>query len=95
MSPRLLHCISMQGRGPSTHAYTHALEAKHHMFIKIADGKASQLLGCRALPSPAVGGLDWRGYDLTPHCCMQALDAARRLEIRSGDVQEPCLAVHL
>ena len=32
--------LNAQGRGPSTHAYTHALEAGHHMFIKIQDGKA-------------------------------------------------------
>jgi U4/U6.U5 tri-snRNP-associated protein 2 len=29
-----------QGRGPSTHAYTHALEASHHVFLRLDDGKA-------------------------------------------------------
>jgi len=28
-----------QGRGPKTHAYTHALEARHHIFMKLDDGK--------------------------------------------------------
>jgi len=29
-----------QGRGPSTHAYTHALEASHHVFLRLDDGRA-------------------------------------------------------
>ena len=29
-----------QGRGPNTHAYTHALEASHHVFLRLDDGKA-------------------------------------------------------
>ena len=29
-----------QGRGPNTHAYTHALEASHHVFMRLDDGKA-------------------------------------------------------
>lgn len=28
-----------QGRGQATHAYTHALEAGHHMFMKLEDGR--------------------------------------------------------
>mmetsp|Transcript_1377 Transcript_1377/g.3976 ORF Transcript_1377/g.3976 Transcript_1377/m.3976 type:complete len:508 (+) Transcript_1377:229-1752(+) len=28
-----------QGRSPKTHAYTHALEMRHHMFMKLDDGK--------------------------------------------------------
>ncbi|PRW59503.1 U4 tri-snRNP-associated 2-like [Chlorella sorokiniana] len=28
-----------QGRGPNTQAYTHALEAGHHMFMKVEDGR--------------------------------------------------------
>ncbi|KAL6768399.1 hypothetical protein ACKKBF_B39020 [Auxenochlorella protothecoides x Auxenochlorella symbiontica] len=28
-----------QGRGPNTHAYTHSLDAGHHMFMKVTDGK--------------------------------------------------------
>ena len=28
-----------QGRGPSTHAYTHALEAGHHLFMKLDSGR--------------------------------------------------------
>lgn len=28
-----------QGRGPRTHAYTHALECTHHMFMKLDNGK--------------------------------------------------------
>ncbi|KAI3435999.1 hypothetical protein D9Q98_002056 [Chlorella vulgaris] len=28
-----------QGRGPSTQAYTHALEAGHHMYMKVVDGR--------------------------------------------------------
>lgn len=28
-----------QGRGPSTQAYTHALEAGHHMFMKVESGR--------------------------------------------------------
>lgn len=38
----LSHCHvadpPIQGRGPSTHAYTHALETGHHMFMKLEDG---------------------------------------------------------
>ena len=30
----------LQGRGPNTHAFTHALESGHHMFMKLQDGKA-------------------------------------------------------
>jgi U4/U6.U5 tri-snRNP-associated protein 2 len=28
-----------QGRGPSTHAYTHSLEAGHHLFMKLDSGR--------------------------------------------------------
>lgn len=28
-----------QGRGPHTHAYTHALECGHHMYMKLDNGK--------------------------------------------------------
>ncbi|KDD75219.1 ubiquitin carboxyl-terminal hydrolase [Helicosporidium sp. ATCC 50920] len=28
-----------QGRAPSTHAFTHSLEAGHHVFMKLADGR--------------------------------------------------------
>ena len=28
-----------QGRGQATHAFTHALETGHHMFMKLADGR--------------------------------------------------------
>jgi U4/U6.U5 tri-snRNP-associated protein 2 len=41
-----LHCYAclvcgkyFQGRGPATMAYTHALEAGHHVFMKLADGR--------------------------------------------------------
>ena len=41
-----LHCYAclvcgkyFQGRGPATVAYTHALEAGHHVFMKLADGR--------------------------------------------------------
>jgi len=33
-----------QGRGPKTHAYTHALEVGHQMFMKLADGKVRSFL---------------------------------------------------
>lgn len=29
----------LQGRGLSTHAYTHSLETDHHMFMKLENGK--------------------------------------------------------
>jgi len=32
--------VYFQGRGPSTHAYTHALEASHHVFLRLDDGRA-------------------------------------------------------
>ena len=32
--------VLRQGRGPNTHAFTHALESGHHMFMKLQDGKA-------------------------------------------------------
>jgi len=28
-----------QGRGQQTHAFTHALETGHHMYMKLADGR--------------------------------------------------------
>jgi hypothetical protein len=28
-----------QGRGQQTHAFTHALETSHHMFMKLSDGR--------------------------------------------------------
>ena len=28
-----------QGRGQHTHAFTHALETGHHMFMKLEDGR--------------------------------------------------------
>jgi hypothetical protein len=28
-----------QGRGQQTHAFTHALETGHHMFMKLSDGR--------------------------------------------------------
>lgn len=31
--------VLLQGRGLSTHAYTHALETNHHMFMKLDNGK--------------------------------------------------------
>ena len=31
--------VYFQGRGPKTHAYAHALEANHHMFMKFDDMK--------------------------------------------------------
>jgi hypothetical protein len=31
--------VCLQGRGPSTEAYTHALEAGHHMFMKVESGR--------------------------------------------------------
>ena len=41
-----LHCYAclvcgkyFQGRGPATVAYTHALEASHHVFMNLADGR--------------------------------------------------------
>jgi U4/U6.U5 tri-snRNP-associated protein 2 len=41
-----LHCYAclvcgkyFQGRGPATTAYTHALEAGHHVFMKLSDGR--------------------------------------------------------
>ena len=41
-----LHCYAclvcgryFQGRGPATFAYTHALEAGHHVFMNLADGR--------------------------------------------------------
>lgn len=49
----------LQGRSPKTHAYTHALESRHHMFMKLDDGKVRaqlpspslcQDLSCHALP---------------------------------------------
>lgn len=29
----------LQGRGQQTHAFTHALETGHHMFMKLSDGR--------------------------------------------------------
>ncbi len=47
-----------QGRGPKTHAYTHALEVGHQMFMKLKDGKVGPSIftfgmrrASRALPS--------------------------------------------
>lgn len=31
--------VMLQGRGDKTHAYTHALETDHHMFMKLDDGR--------------------------------------------------------
>ena len=28
-----------QGRGPATHAYTHSLDAAHHLFMKLDSGR--------------------------------------------------------
>ena len=33
----------LQGRGPKTHAFTHALESNHHLFINLASGKVSSI----------------------------------------------------
>jgi len=30
--------LCLQGRGPNTQVYTHALEAGHHMFMKASNG---------------------------------------------------------
>ena len=34
-----VHTSRLQGRGQATHAFTHALETGHHMFMKLADGR--------------------------------------------------------
>lgn len=39
LSLRLHACPRLQGRGPATQAYTHALEGGHHMFMKVENGK--------------------------------------------------------
>ena len=31
----------MQGRGPKTHAFTHALDTEHHMYMKLDNGKVT------------------------------------------------------
>ena len=41
-----------QGRGPRTHAYTHALECGHQMFMKLDNGKASHCCRCSQTSSP-------------------------------------------
>ena len=43
---------SVQGRGPNTQAYTHALEAGHHMFMKASQ----QREGCLGWWCSAAGG---------------------------------------
>lgn len=30
---------ALQGRGTNTHAFTHALDTGHHMFMKLVDGR--------------------------------------------------------
>ena len=41
--PRVYACLVcgkyFQGRGPSTHAYVHALEATHHVFMNLDTGR--------------------------------------------------------
>jgi U4/U6.U5 tri-snRNP-associated protein 2 len=74
-----LHCYAclvcgkyFQGRGPATVAYTHALEAGHHVFMNLADGRVYCLPdGYEVLDR----SLDDIRHVLNPRVSRAALDA--------------------
>lgn len=64
-----------QGRGPHTQAYTHSVQAGHHLFINLANERVYCLPGehrntlpchpigihvCSSLPSPCIVWASWR-----------------------------------
>ena len=60
-----------QGRGPRTHAYTHALECGHQMYMKLDNGKVSRRLRTVA-PCSRQPYLGFRArWHPTPAACLR------------------------
>ena len=79
-----------QGRGQATHAFTHALETGHHMFMKLSDGRAyclpegyevddRSLDPIRYVLNPTFAPDKARTHCTCSPCCVVAVSAGRSL----------------
>lgn len=48
-----------QGRGPSTHAYTHSLESGHHLFMKLDSGRTFCLPDLYEVSDPSLADIQY------------------------------------
>lgn len=85
---------SRQGRGPNTQAYTHALEAGHHMFMKASDrsvciAQHSTVVAACKCAMPNASPAEAQAEVMLPACCWcpDARDRSKcPLQIEDGRV---------
>ena len=78
-----MHRPSLQGRGQQTHAFTHALETGHHMFMKLSDGRVYCL--------PEGYEVDDRSLDAIRYVLNPTFTPEKVLTVPTASFLWPCL----